>query len=143
MALARGMVASDVAESDSSSTSITSPLAVQTVGMRPTSALSQESPTTGHRQARPPDKQPSNSIRGFFNVLLHPVLAAKHYWALRAARAEAFLEARKKHRKEDLHHGSMVDEQRHAVGTSVNLLLFFAYKILGFPLSARTGRAQR
>ena len=143
MALARGLVASDVAESDSSSTSITSPLAVQTVGMRPTSALSQESPTTGHRQARPPDKQPSNSIRGFFNVLLHPVLAAKHYWALRAARAEAFLKARK-HRKEDPHLGLMVDEQRHAVvRTSVNLLYFFAYKFLEFTLLARTGRAQR
>ena len=116
--------------------SITSPLSVQTVDVHPTSALSQESPTTGHRhhEARPPDKQPGNSIRGFFHVLLHPVLAAKHYWALREARAEAFLEARKKHRKEDLHHGSMVDEQRHAVGTSVNSLLFLAYKTLGFPL---------
>ena len=69
MALARGLVASDVAESDRSSTSITSPLSVQTVDVHPTSALPQESPTTGHRhhEARPPDKQPGNSIRGFLD----------------------------------------------------------------------------
>ena len=125
MTLARGMVASDVAESDSSSTSITSPLDIQTVDVHPTSALSQENPTIDHHhhKARPADEQPVNLIRGFFNVLLHPVLAAKHYWALRAARAEASLEARKKHRKQDLHHFLIVDEQRHAVGTSVGFLL--------------------
>ena len=118
MALARQMAAPDVTSSAISLGSRANPWTVQSVDVRSATVLSRKSSTTGpqHYPVGSGDTQPPNKIGGLFSALLHPVSAVEHYWAFRAARAEALLEAHEKHRQ-DLHNVSVAHEQRHAVST--------------------------
>ncbi|TBU26313.1 hypothetical protein BD311DRAFT_762984 [Dichomitus squalens] len=81
------------------------------IEVRSTTALSHKSPVGYRGRMRSADSPPQTSIQDYLSALLHPVSAIEQYWAMRAERAEALLNAHERYKRE-LDDVSVSHEQR-------------------------------